>query len=133
MSKKPHYAGAAHALLAAEEGAVLVSAPPPAAPVPAPVEVRAPAPDPEPALPMVERSAPPAPTPERPKMMGLNIKALPSTIDAVIARAHADHTSQKAIICRALKAYGLEIDASELDDQSGRRYLRLGRVRRPVR
>jgi hypothetical protein len=131
MSKKPHYAGAAHALLAAEEGNVLVSAPPPAAPVPAPVDAEAPVSGP--ALPLVERSAPPAPMPERPKMMGLNIKCLPGTIDAVIARAHADHTSQKAIICRALQAYGLEIDPSELDDQSGRRYLRLGRVRQPVR
>jgi hypothetical protein len=30
---------------------------------------------------------------------------------------------------RALKAFGLEIDPSELDDQSGRPYLRLGRFR----
>ena len=129
MSKKPQYAGAAHALLAAEEGAVLVSA----LPVPAAVEAKAAALAPEPAAPLVERSASPAPQSERPKMIGLNIKCLPGTIDAVIARAHADHTSQKAIICRALKAYGLEIDPSELDDQSGRRYLRLGRVRQPVR
>jgi hypothetical protein len=88
-----------------------------------------PRPDPAAVLALAAQTAPtfpPAQIAPSQAVGQLNLKVKASLIDQLAARAAADGTSQKAIVCRALAAAGFEVHPDDLENRTNHRRPRLG-------
>jgi hypothetical protein len=83
-----------------------------------------PRPDPAAVLALATQQAPTLP-PTRlalPEEVGqLNLKVKASLIDQLAKRAHAEGTSQKVIVCRALEAAGFTVHPDDLENRTNHR------------